>query len=303
MIRLIGVEIRRLLSRRLLRVLGVVSILGFLLAAILTYINTDAASPEAAAMARRQWRTEVGRCIAVQRSQGQNLPPEYNGDAEAFCEEQIPLQAFDSSFHLTDLTEIFVGLGMVVVILGLLVGASFVGAEWHHRTLTTLLTWEPRRYRVILSKLIACAFVVFVAALLFLSLLGASMLPTVLAKGTTAGADGTWLRELLETAGRIGVLATLAATAGLAIATIGRNTAAALGAGFVYLAVVESVIRGFKPQWAPWLLGDNGALVMAGPQDVNHISHTLLEATLVVVAYTAVVLLVAVVLFRTRDVG
>ena len=41
------------------------------------------------------------------------------------------------------------------------------------------------------------------------------------------------------------------------MAAVGRHTAAALGAVFIYTAVLEGLVRGFRPQWTPWLLGDN----------------------------------------------
>jgi hypothetical protein len=49
---------------------------------------------------------------------------------------------------------------------------------------------------------------------------------------------------------------------GASIATIGRNTAAALGIAFGYLAIVEPAIRGLRPSWSPWLLGDNSVVVI-----------------------------------------
>ena len=44
---------------------------------------------------------------------------------------------------------------------------------------------------------------------------------------------------------------------GAAVAMIGRHTAAALGAVFVYIAVLESIVRGLRPAMGRFLLGDN----------------------------------------------
>ena len=51
---------------------------------------------------------------------------------------------------------------------------------------------------------------------------------------------------------------------GSAVATIGRNTAAALGAVFVYLAVLESLVRGFRPLLSRFMLGDSTAILISG---------------------------------------
>ena len=54
-----------------------------------------------------------------------------------------------------------------------------------------------------------------------------------------------------------GAAATFSAVIGAAVAAVGRHTAAALGVVFVWTAVIEGLIRGFRPHWTPWLLGDN----------------------------------------------
>src|SRR5205823_7441747 len=51
----------------------------------------------------------------------------------------------------------------------------------------------------------------------------------------------------------------MAAAVGAAIASLGRNTSAALGAAFGYLVVLEGILRGWKPWTQRWLLGNNAA--------------------------------------------
>jgi len=62
--------------------------------------------------------------------------------------------------------------------------------------------------------------------------------------------DGSaWWWGLVGGVTRSAVLTGLAAALGASLAMIGRNTAVALGAAFVYLNVVEGVLRA----WKPWL--------------------------------------------------
>jgi hypothetical protein len=93
-------------------------------------------------------------------------------------------------------------------------------------------------------------------------LLGAALLPAGLLRGTTDGIDPDWLRSLSGVGLRVAAVSVVGATMGASIATIGRNTAAALGIAFGYLAIVENAIRGLRPNWTPWLLGDNIIVVI-----------------------------------------
>jgi hypothetical protein len=90
---------------------------------------------------------------------------------------------------------------------------------------------------------------------------------------------------------------------GASIATIGRNTAAALGIAFGYLAIVENAIRGLRPSWMPWLLGDNSVVVITTSRRASPCwaAPTLGAATLVA-CYTLVLLAVALLSFRRRDI-
>ena len=82
-------------------------------------------------------------------------------------------------------------------------------------------------------------------------------------RGSTATEPG-WLGDLLGTMARISVVASAIASIGAAVATIGRNTAAALGAVFVYLALLESLLRGLRPMLSRFMLGDSAVVLISG---------------------------------------
>ena len=161
----------------------------------------------------------------------------------------------------------FLGTSVMIVILGWVIGASAVGAEWHYRSMTTLLTWEPRRIRVLVAKLLAAILMAFVISMFLQLWLLASLTPAAALRGTTEGVDAAWFFDTVELMARIGLVAAVGAAMGAALAFIGRNTAAALGAGFAYLAIVEGLIRGLKPAWQKWLIGDNAAIVIGGESE------------------------------------
>jgi hypothetical protein len=156
--------------------------------------------------------------------------------------------------------------------------------------------------RVFAAKLLACISLVFAGAIVLELLLGAALLPAAVFRGATVGeADGAWFASAGLALLRVGVASGLGCALGYAIASIGRNTAASLGAGFVYLAVIESLIRQLRPQWAGWLLGDNLASFLTADQSVI-IGRTAMEALAVIAGYVALAQTAALVLHVRRDV-
>jgi hypothetical protein len=149
---------------------------------------------------------------------------------------------------------------------GLIGGASVVGAEWRAGTVTTVLTWEPRRVRLHAARLGAAAVCAAAIAFVLQALFLAAFLPAVFAHGTTAGADGDWFLSLVAAMGRISLGTALAATIGASLAAIGRNTTAALVIGWGWLAIGEGIVRGLWPEVERFLIGENMALMLTWAQ-------------------------------------
>ena len=79
--------------------------------------------------------------------------------------------------------------------------------------------------------------------------------------------------------------------------------AAAFGVGFAYLTIVEGLVRGFKPAWDDWLIGDNLALFMIGPEDVTNVAHSQMGAGLLVLGYALALSWLALAIFRKREIA
>lgn len=106
---------------------------------------------------------------------------------------------------------------------GLVGGASVVGAEWRAGTVTTMLTWEPRRLRLHLSRVGACAACAAIVSFALQAVFLSGFLPAVLAHGTTAGTDGGWFVGLAAAMARISLLTAVATTVGASIAFAGTQ--------------------------------------------------------------------------------
>ncbi|MEA2499514.1 MAG: type transport system permease protein [Actinomycetota bacterium] len=286
---LVKVELRRFFARRLVRVLAGVMVLAFLAGGIAAFFVSDR-SPSAAVEAEANHQKEVAGCID---SAGRDGVPAAN--AEAFCEQEV--ERTDPRFFYSDMPDVLRGQAILFVMIAWLVGASFIGADWHHRGITTLLTWEPRRGRVLTSKIAAAAIGSFSVALFFTAALSIILYPAASLHGSVAGID--WM-EQLKVALVVSALGAGAGVLGASLAFISRNTAAALGAGFIYLAVLEGLIRGFKPAWADWLVGENATQVLTSEVELSHPVST---SALLLVAYAAALVVMAWMFFRRREVG
>jgi ABC-type transport system involved in multi-copper enzyme maturation permease subunit len=207
-------------------------------------------------------------------------------------------------FALEGLPEVLMGTSLIFISIGWVVGASAIGAEWHTGHMTTILTWEPRRGRVIGAKAIACLASVFVLSFALQILLGAVLSFAAQVRGSTVGVDLAWLTETAGVAFRVSLLAAVFAGFGFGLASIGRNSAVALGVGFGYLVIVENLVRGLRPRWMPWLLTENAALFIIDlPGDFPLLGRSTVDAGIYLCAVTAVLLLAAAGLFRVRDVN
>ena len=300
MIALVSSEWLRVRSRRLVKVLVLLALLGIVVAVVIGGALSHRPGADELTRAERQADRVLQDCLA-QDGFGAVEP---GGDVEAFCAEQADPSLFLSRqpLRLSELPETLRGTAFVAILIGLVIGASAVGASWQSGTITTILTWEPRRTRVALVRAAVVAAATFgIIAVLLCALVALLWIATSL-RGLTETPPG-WSRELSGVVLRVSALASAASIIGGAIAMLGRNTAAALGGVFVYLAVFEGIVRGLRPSLSRVLLGDNIATVVIG-SDLVIGDRTLTPASsaLVVAVYTFGLLAVATASFRARDV-
>lgn len=284
--RLVLVELSRFISRRAVRVFGMLLLLGVLLAGTLTFVLSHRDVEGATRAARASAAEEHAAC-------------EQDPHNEGGCGElDLSQVTADPRFHLDGLDDVFRGASIAFVMLGLGLGASFVGAEWHHRTMTGLLTWEPRRVRVAAAKFAAVGGAVFLSVLAFEALVGGALIPAAVFRGTTQGADAGWLAQTFGVALKGAALASMGSLLGAALAFVARNSAVALGIAFGWLAVGENMIRNLRPGLMRWLIGDNAVSFIAPSFDAP---RSAAGGAVVVTVYVLAAALIATRVFRRRD--
>ena len=185
---------------------------------------------------------------------------------------------------------------------GLFGGATVAGAEWRFGTVTTVLTWEPRRLRLHGARTLSAGILSFVISLALQCLFLAAFLPSVFAHGTTAGTDADWWLTLVAAMARVSLLTAGASVLAVALATIGRNTAFALITVFAWVAVAENLVRGLKPSWKPFLWGENLAIVFGWAQiDGEEFTRSPALALMTFAVYVGIVVAISAATFHRRD--
>jgi ABC-2 type transport system permease protein len=293
-------EFRRLLSRRLGLVIVILAVLAIVIAGIVVFVR----SRDEGRMAVVTRDPALSR-VLEDCEQGQfGIPPDVVEEEGGITEACLSAMGVSSPrFELAELDSVLIGTTVPLIFIAWLMGATFVGADWQKGTMTTVLTWESRRIRLLLAKVIACVVVVFAGYLLLQVILSLALLPAAVLRGSTSGVDGDWFSSTAAILMRGGLVATIASVLGMSIAMIGRNTGAALGAGFAYIAIIEAMVRELKPNWIPYLFGDNSAVfITAQPQEIPQVGHTTAEAAAVLIAYAVILSALAAGSFRVRDV-
>lgn len=332
---LLVAELRRLSARRLVRALGALALLVVLIVQVRAFVVSDR---DLAGARRRAEQTAqesgppydvlVGYCRDRQRAG--ELPPEVDCTTREAVQQTRDEMGFSSDWQSyyrdprlsarRSLPDNARGIAVAGALLGFLVGASFVGAEWHAGTMQALLFWEPRRDLVLLAKALAlvgglAAFVLGVQAVMW----GGTML-TAATRGSTDGVTAGFQVSVLLTVLRGLVVTSIAALLGFAIAGIARLTAAALGFALVYFVIVENVIRGVRLGWQRFLFTENVVAILlkrievappsgssfADSGGVGEVQHTAylggVRGTVTIALYLALLLGAFYASFKRRDV-
>lgn len=301
MTRLVRVEVRRLGSRRMVKIA-----VGVLALAVVTAIPLlDWAIAQ---QARIDHDAEIERCVAAEEPEARDdgfVPPAIAetvaspSQRERHCQQAIP--PVDPDFRPSDVEDVTTNTSALVILLGFIAGASFIGADWQAGVIPTTLSWETRRTHVFFAKLAAVVVSVFAVALLWHVLFDGALTGLSALEGTLGQADGQWLRTVTGLAVRVSAVAAGAALFGYAAGHIGRSTAAALGLGYVF--AVENVAgSNFRPL-RPWMMYWDATVFVKGQFEAGGDvpGRSTLEAGGVLLAYTLGVTIVALWSFRTRD--
>ena len=125
--------------------------------------------------ARIDHDAEIERCVAAEEPKARDdgfVPPTIPAtvaspsERQRRCQQVIP--PVDPDFMPSDVEDVSTNTSALLILLGFIVGASFIGADWQAGVIPTTLSWESRRTRLV-AKLAAVVGSVFVVAVVWRS--------------------------------------------------------------------------------------------------------------------------------------
>lgn len=259
---LLRVELRRFASRRAIVVMLLVAILGVF-------------GTTAGVLWNHQPVTEADRAQAAADAEANNADPfvvrrldrciERTGD-QAGCESQWLLTADDylwkPQLDLSSYDDWQIPMAGIVGALLLLIGATFVGADYSSGSLGNQLLFRPRRWQVWSAKAAALglAGAVFTAVTIGLANLLMYSFARMWDRPILAGVAS----DIAWSTGRAALLGGVLAMVGYAIALVTRHTAAALGLIAFYGIAAETLARVVWPGSERWLLSNHVYAFLGG---------------------------------------
>lgn len=321
--RLLVVEFLRLGRRRFTRVLLALAVVGYLVAVGFLWQSHSKVTPADIAQATSQRDEQIVQISESVKECLKGANAEQCGSVPTADEFPITQFLANSPFRPSDVQPYALVVGAAVALAGFMLAATFIGAEWSSRNIVAWLFYEPRRLRLMWAKLLALSSVVLVLSVIaqFLWALTARLLldHRGLAVSSLGAEAAQFWPEILRVQIRAALMVVPVVLLGFGLANLIKNTAAALGVAFVYLAVVESVLRAISPSLQPYQFTtslvawvNKGGLTVYGnqvydpkqgyvaPQPI-HISN--LHGGVTMMVYALVVVAVSILWFRRRDIS
>lgn len=187
----------------------------------------------------------------------------------------------------TDATGTLGPVAQLLPVMAFVIGASFIGADLKTGMLEQILTWEPRRARIVGVRsaagflntgIIAALLAAFFVGLLF-------GLTAALSNGTTDGVTGEVMTNIGASVIRTAIACGLFAVIGIGITLLVWNSVGSIVGFLIYWFIVESfLISSFLPKVAVWLPITN-ATSFAGGADVERIEGSVFSGDFEIVSH------------------
>jgi hypothetical protein len=217
--------VRRFAARRAVRWLILVALAVIALGSIITAVNSK--------------EKTVQHFVTTCDTSGlQQNPPSFE-DLEN-CNGPPERQSFlqDDRFRLHDeLDDAIDGTGVAMLLFGVLLGTTFIGADYAGGALPGQLTFEPRRTYMYTTKAIVVAVATAALTFVLLLVLSAALAGVANWRGVVGDLDASWYVHRLADIGRVAATCGVTAAIGFAVTTVARRSVAAV-VGFLALGFI-----------------------------------------------------------------
>lgn len=203
-------------------------------------------------------------------------------------------------------------VSVFLLIVAVVLGGSFVGAEYRSGTMENLLLWEPRRVRVLATKAVAGFVSAAGVSAILAAFLTALLLALAQLRGTFDGVEAAFWVDLVLVLVRAGLMAGCFFGLAMAIATLARNTTAAVAALLGWFVISNILIEVFAKPVRQYELFTNAAAFISSGDVGRHVgsqgfdlafSHGPWLAAVVVALWVLVPFVMAAAVFNRRDIS
>ncbi len=213
-----------------------------------------------------------------------------------------------------ELTSLFQPIAFLIPLMAFVIGASYFGADVKTGVIEQILTWEPRRLRLIAARVVSAIVGVAILAMILTIFFVILMYGLAASTGTTGGLTGEFWGNLAGAIVRLGIAAGLFAAFGLGITVIVNNSLASIVGFVIYFFIIDGVIGAFLGSVAPYTPVTNTS-AFASATDVEKIEgsvfvedvstvfvHGYRTAGLIMAAYVVAAVAAGALLFQRRDI-
>ena len=209
----------------------------------------------------------------------------------------------------------FTPIAILLPLMAFVIGASYFGADVKTGVIEQILTWEPRRMRLLAARVMSG--LVGVAAVVALLVLFYVVLTFVLAGlvGTVDGTTGEFWGNLAKAVLRISAAGALFCAFGIGVTVITNHSLASIVGFVIYWFIIDNLIAVFLPRVSV-LTPITNATAFADGSDVERlegsvfsgdvdtiVSHGWVTAGIILAAWSLLMVVVGAVLFNRRDIA
>jgi ABC-type transport system involved in multi-copper enzyme maturation permease subunit len=295
--RLFGVELRRFFARRAMR--GLV-LFALALIALVTVI--------AAVHSKERYETvSVGTCaFSVPPGATATTPP--RGACPGGVEVQRRVERVDDRFHLDkDLGDSIRASGVTFLLLSVVFGSTFIGADYIAGALGGQLTFEPRRTRMFASKAAAVAAGSAIVTIALLLVVCGALVLIAETRGVVGHLDASWYAHRLGDLGRVTLCCAAIAVLAYSLTMIARRTVAGvitfLALAFIVEPALNASLHWFRGK-TPIFAFVHSTVNAFGSQQHNNDDgfHSLAASAAVALVWTVAMYIAAQVVFGRREI-
>lgn len=209
---------------------------------------------------------------------------------------------------------LFIPVAIVLPLMAFVIGASFFGADVKTGVIEQILTWEPRRGRLLFARVVSSIIGVAILTAVVAAFFAVLMYVLASLTGTTDGITGELWVNVMQSVLRFGLAGGLFSAFGLSITVITNNSLASIVGFVIYFFIIDGIIEAFLQRVYPYTPVTNTSAFANGTEveriegsvfaeDFDTVAvHGYVVAGLIVLAYVVGSFLIGAVLFQRRDI-